>query len=64
MKQTSGDNSIRSALEGISFFSKHEKKGRYFFAEGSKNGMCVNFMHHKEINYNSLYVRFIVPYIK
>jgi hypothetical protein len=27
---------IRLAIEGISFFTKHEKKGRCFFAEGSK----------------------------
>jgi hypothetical protein len=25
------------------FFTKHEKKGRCFFAEGSKNGMYVKF---------------------
>jgi hypothetical protein len=39
MKQASGDSSIRSALEGVSFFTKHEKEGRCFFAEGSKTGM-------------------------
>jgi hypothetical protein len=27
---------IRLAMEGASFFAKHEKKGRCFFAEGSK----------------------------
>jgi hypothetical protein len=52
-KQASGDNSITSVLEGVSFFTKHEKKGRCFFAEGSKSGMCVCFMHRKEINYNN-----------
>ena len=26
--------------------------------------MCVNFMHHKEINYNNLHIRFNVIYIK
>jgi hypothetical protein len=26
--------------------------------------MCVNFMHHKEINYNNLHIRFNVTYIK
>jgi hypothetical protein len=26
--------------EGISFFTKHEKKGRCFFAEGSKT-VCM-----------------------
>jgi 5-bromo-4-chloroindolyl phosphate hydrolysis protein len=31
---------IRLAIEGISFFTTHEKKGRYFFAEGSKT-VCV-----------------------
>jgi hypothetical protein len=63
-KQASGDNSIRSALEGVSFFTKHEKKGRCFFAEGSKSGMCVCFMHRKEVNYNNLHIRFNVTYIK
>jgi hypothetical protein len=28
------------------------------------NGMCVDFMHRKEINYNNLHVRFNVTYIK
>jgi hypothetical protein len=46
-------NLIILAIEGASIFTKHEKKGRCFFAEGSKNGMCVNFMHHKEIYYNT-----------
>jgi hypothetical protein len=27
----------------IFFFTKHEKKGRCFFAEGSKNGMYIKF---------------------
>jgi hypothetical protein len=31
---------IRLAIEGVSFFTKHEKKGRCFFAEGSKM-VCV-----------------------
>jgi hypothetical protein len=31
---------IRLAIEGISFFTKHEKKGRCFFAEASKT-VCV-----------------------
>jgi hypothetical protein len=31
---------IRFSIEGISFFMKHEKKGRCFFAEGSKT-VCV-----------------------
>jgi hypothetical protein len=29
-------NFIRLAIEGASFFMNHEKKGRCFFAEGSK----------------------------
>jgi hypothetical protein len=29
-------NFIRLAIEGASFFAKHEKKGRCFFAEGLK----------------------------
>jgi hypothetical protein len=49
-------NFIRLAIEGASFFTKHERKRRCFFAEGSKNGMCVNFMHRKEIYYNNLHV--------
>jgi hypothetical protein len=48
----------------ISFFMKHEKKGRCFFAEGSKNGMYVSFMHRKEINYNNLHIQFKVTHIK
>jgi hypothetical protein len=31
---------IKLAIEGISFFTKDEKKGRCFFAEGSKT-VCV-----------------------
>jgi hypothetical protein len=34
---------IRLALEGISFFTKHEKKERCFFAEGSKT-VCVQIL--------------------
>jgi hypothetical protein len=33
-------NLIILAIEGASFFTKHEKKGRRFFAEGSKT-VCV-----------------------
>jgi hypothetical protein len=56
-KQTSENTIfIRLAIEGASFFTKHEKKERCFFAEGSKNGMCANFMHRKEIYYNNLHV--------
>jgi hypothetical protein len=33
-------NFIRLAIEGASFFTKHEKKGGCFFAEGSKT-VCV-----------------------
>jgi hypothetical protein len=29
-------------------FTKHEKKGRCFFAEGSKTVCIRNFMHRKE----------------
>ena len=56
-------NFIRLAIEGISFFTKHEKKGRCFFRRRLKNGMCVNFTHRKEIYYNNLHVS-IVPHIK
>jgi hypothetical protein len=31
---------IRLAIEGISFFMKHEKKGRCFFAEAQKRYVC------------------------
>jgi hypothetical protein len=35
----------------IFFFTKHEKKGRCFFAEGSKTVCIKSFMHRKEVNY-------------
>jgi hypothetical protein len=56
--------SIRLAIEGISFFTKHEKKGRCFFAEGSKTVCVQSFTHRKEIYYSNLHVPSIVPYIK
>jgi hypothetical protein len=37
-------------------FTKHEKEGKVFFCRRLKNGMCVSFMHHKEINYNNLHI--------
>jgi hypothetical protein len=40
------------------------KEGKVFFRRRLKNGMCVNFMHRKEIYYNNLHVWLIVPYIK
>jgi hypothetical protein len=40
------------------------KKGKVFFRRRLKNGMCVNFINHKEINYNNLHIRFNVTYIK
>jgi hypothetical protein len=43
---------------------KHEKKGRCFFRRRLKNGMCVSFIHRKEINYNNLHICFNVTYIK
>jgi hypothetical protein len=49
------NNFIRLAIEGASFFTKHEKKGRYFLSK-AQNGMYVNFMHHKEKYYNNLHV--------
>jgi hypothetical protein len=36
------------------FFTKHEKKGRCFFAEGSKTVCTKSFMHRKELNYKQL----------
>jgi hypothetical protein len=63
----------------ISFFTKHGylslrsmdlflygawKEGKVFFRRRLKNGMYVSFMHHKEINYNNLHIRFKVTHIK
>jgi hypothetical protein len=42
---------VSSDIRRIFFFMKHEKKGRCFFASGSKNGTYKGFMHHKEIYY-------------
>jgi hypothetical protein len=36
------------------FFTKHEKKGRCFFAEGSKTVCTQSFMHRKELNYKKI----------
>jgi hypothetical protein len=57
-------NFIRLAIEGISFFTKHEKKGRCFFAEDSKTVCVQSFTHRKGIYYSNLHVPSIVPYIK
>jgi hypothetical protein len=46
------------------FFTKHEKKGRCFFAEGSKTVCMQSFMHRKEMNYNNLHFRFKAIHIK
>jgi hypothetical protein len=35
-----------------------------FFAEGSKNGTCANFMHRKEINCNNLHIQFNIAQSK
>jgi hypothetical protein len=35
----------------LSFFMRREKKGRCFFAYGSKNGTYEDFTPHKEIYY-------------
>jgi hypothetical protein len=55
---------IKLAIEGISFLTKHEKKGMCFFAEGSKTVCVQSFTHRKEIYYCNLHVPSIVPYIK
>jgi hypothetical protein len=34
------------------------KEGKVFFRRRLKNGMCVNFIHRKEINYNNLHIQF------
>jgi hypothetical protein len=40
------------------------KEGKVFFRRRLKNDMYVSFMHHKEINYNNLHIRFKVTHIK
>jgi hypothetical protein len=50
MKPTFVNSGIRKIL-----FAKHEKKGRCFFAKGSKNGTYADFMHHKEIYYINIH---------
>jgi hypothetical protein len=40
------------------------KRREGVFCRMLKNGMCVNFMHRKEIYYSNLHVSLIVPYIK
>jgi hypothetical protein len=40
------------------------KEGKMFFRRRLKNGMCVNFMHRKEINYNNLHIWFNFTYFK
>jgi hypothetical protein len=46
------------------FLYEAQKEGKVLFRRRLKNGMCINFMHHKEINYNNLHIRFKVTYIK
>jgi hypothetical protein len=48
----------RFSKEGgfLSFFMKCEKKGRCFFAYGSKNGTYEDFTRHKEIYYIIKYI--------
>jgi hypothetical protein len=43
-----GKTILSDAIEGVSFFTKHEKKGTCFFAEGSK--MYVRKFHASQRN--------------
>jgi hypothetical protein len=40
----------------IFFFTKHEKKGRCFFAKAQKRYVYESFMHRKEVNYQIIYI--------
>jgi hypothetical protein len=53
----------------ISLFTKHGsfslrsmKRREGVFRRRLKNGMCVNFMHRKEINCNNLHIQFSITY--
>jgi hypothetical protein len=55
----------------ISFSTKHGsfslqsiKEGKVFFRRRLKNGMCVNFIHRKEIICNNLHNQFNITYSK
>jgi hypothetical protein len=72
MKQVFGNNSDENVLrhEGnlrkLQFYQichkrgfflyEARKEGKVFFRRRLKNGMCVNFMHHKEIYYINLHI--------
>jgi hypothetical protein len=59
-----GKYSFTSLVIRDLFLYEAWKEGKVFFRRRLKNGMCVNFMHRKEINYNNLHIRFNVTYIK
>ena len=44
------------------FLYKAWKEGKVFFRRRLKNGMCVNFMHRKEINCNNLHIQFNITH--
>jgi hypothetical protein len=46
------------------FLNEARKEGKVFFRRRIKNGMCVSFMHRKEMNYNNLHIRLNITYIK
>jgi hypothetical protein len=41
----------------IFFFTKHEKKGRCFFAEGSKTGMYIKFHASQRTKLQKIYIQ-------
>jgi hypothetical protein len=54
-----------------SLFTKHGyfslrsmKRREGVFRRRLKNGMCANFMHRKEMNYNNLHIRFKATHVK
>ena len=53
---------IRIILTKAIFFTTHEKKGRCFFAEGSKVVCIQSFMHRKEFNNEKRLVYYIQMY--
>jgi hypothetical protein len=42
---------------------KHEKKGSVFSSKAQKRYICKNFMHHKEMNYKTIYILHSKPMI-
>jgi hypothetical protein len=55
---------ISLVIKNGSLSLRSMKRREGVFRRRLKNGMCVNFMHHKEINYNNLHIQFNDTYIK